>query len=71
MKKYQTKLEIDFKIGSNSEVNNAYTKPNVNIINIQKIGSDQFFTLRPSRGPNGIILKAANIELPHNQAITN
>ena len=49
----------------------AKANHNVNIIKIQKIESDQSFTFRPSRGPYGIILNAANTEFPHNQAITN
>ena len=41
------------------------TSPNVIAKNNQNIGSDHFFTLAPSSGPKGSMLKAPKMALPH------
>jgi len=46
-----TNSENVTRMGSIRPVIVANANPNVDIINIQNIGSDQVFTLRPSNGP--------------------
>lgn len=56
---------IDSIIDIDMPLNIVNTSPNVIAKNNQNIGSDQFFTLAPSSGPKGSMLKAPKIALPH------